>query len=102
MKKSLPLSVLVIFVFAAVSQAADPLGDFMKGLKIPAIKGGLDNDTIVSGLKEALTVGTGKAVTSVSALDGYFTNQIDQDTYAGKNPKGRGPRCQIRLSEASG
>jgi len=76
MKKSLSLSVLIIFAFAAVSQAADPLGDFMKGLKIPAIKGGLDNDTIVSGLKEALTVGTGKAVTSVSALDGYFTNQI--------------------------
>ncbi len=36
----------------------------------------LDSSTIVSGLKEALSVGTGKAVDSVSQVDGYFSNQV--------------------------
>ena len=36
---------------------------------------GLDNGTIVSGLKEALSTGTTKAVTAVSQQDGYFGNQ---------------------------
>jgi hypothetical protein len=75
-KKILLSLVVVMFVYVAVGQAADPLSDLMKGLKLPTASGGLDNDTIVSGLKESLTVGTGKAVTSVSKLDGYFANQM--------------------------
>jgi len=39
-------------------------------------KEGLDNDTIVSGLKEALSVGTENAIKSVSQVDGYFGNDI--------------------------
>jgi Protein of unknown function (DUF4197) len=70
---------VLLFVFAcalaATSQAADPLGDLMKGLKIPSASGGPDDQTIVSGLKEALTTGTAKAVTSVSKIDGYLANQ---------------------------
>jgi RNA binding exosome subunit len=37
---------------------------------------GPDDSTTVSGLKEALTIGTGNAVTSVSAANGYFGNQL--------------------------
>ncbi len=34
-----------------------------------------DNPTIISGLKEALSIGTKKAVGSVSQVDGYFGNE---------------------------
>ena len=36
--------------------------------------GGLTNDEIIAGLKEALEVGTDKAVTLVSQADGYYGN----------------------------
>ena len=36
----------------------------------------LDNSTIVKGLKEALAVGTERAVTEVARPDGYFGNQL--------------------------
>lgn len=38
-------------------------------------QGGADNATIVSGLKEALSVATGDAVKAVGRTDGYFSNQ---------------------------
>ena len=36
----------------------------------------LDDDTIVSGLKEALQVGTRNAVDSTSRMDGFLTNEL--------------------------
>lgn len=76
MKKPAAILVTLFFFSVMPSHAADPLGDIMKGFKLPSLPGaGLDDATIVSGLKEALSVGTGNAVTSVSALDGYFANQ---------------------------
>ena len=39
-------------------------------------KAGLDESTAVSGLKEALSVGTENAVKSVSQVDGYFGNEL--------------------------
>ncbi len=77
MKKSLCFICILLLCVATVGHA-DMLGDIMKGMKLPAGApgaGALDNDTIISGLKEALTVGTGKAVTSTSKVDGYFANQ---------------------------
>jgi hypothetical protein len=35
-----------------------------------------DNSTLVSGLKEALSIGTKNAVNSVGSVDGYFKNQM--------------------------
>ena len=35
-----------------------------------------DESTIISGLKEALSIGTDKAVKNVSQVDGYFGNQV--------------------------
>lgn len=37
---------------------------------------GLDEPTIVKGLKEALSTGTSRAVASVSQRDGYFSNEM--------------------------
>lgn len=39
-------------------------------------KQSLDENTIISGLKEALLIGTENAVKSVSQIDGYFGNEI--------------------------
>jgi len=50
----------------------------MKGIKKVPSAGGSSSDeaTTASGLKEALSIGTGNAVTSVSKSDGYFMNQL--------------------------
>ncbi len=45
----------------------------VEGLKAPA-GGRLDDGQVVSGLKEALSVGTANAVASTSKVDGYFAN----------------------------
>lgn len=71
---SLMMAVLLVILLAQQTRA-DLLGDVLKDVKIPVSKGNLDNDTVVSGLKEALSVGTRSAVTSVSRTDGYFSNQ---------------------------
>lgn len=71
---SLMMAVLLVILLAQQGRA-DLLGDVLKDVKIPVSKGSLDNDTVVSGLKEALSVGTRSAVTSVSRTDGYFSNQ---------------------------
>jgi hypothetical protein len=77
MKKKLSIGIVYacfIFTFACY---AGPLDDVLKGVKIPQVgsSGGPDEATTVSGLKEALSIGTGNAVTSGSKLDGYFANQ---------------------------
>jgi len=79
MKKALMFS--VVFILGVVFFCyAGPLDDMLKGVKLPAgvnLPGtGQDDNTIVSGLKEALSIGTGNAVTSTSKLDGYFKNQM--------------------------
>ncbi|MBW1982916.1 MAG: DUF4197 domain-containing protein [Deltaproteobacteria bacterium] len=42
----------------------------------PQKQGSLDDSTIISGLKEALSIATDKAVASVSQLNGYFGNEM--------------------------
>ena len=49
------------------------LGDLLKDTGIVKEQG-LDNSTVISGLKEALSVGTENAVKEVSKTDGYLAN----------------------------
>ncbi len=60
-------------LFTPQARAA-PFDDMLKSVRIPA---GLSRDegTTVSGLKEALSVGTDRAVKSVSKTDGYFKDR---------------------------
>jgi len=60
------------FIFAlAVSQAQNPWDKIWTGLgKSKATS----SETIVSGLKEALRIGSGNAVSSTGKVDGYFKN----------------------------
>ncbi|MCX5816336.1 MAG: DUF4197 domain-containing protein [Proteobacteria bacterium] len=79
MKKTSLLSAIFLFGMVALCYAG-PLDDMLKGVKLPAgvnLPGaGQDDSTIVSGLKEALSIGTGNAVVSTSKLDGYYKNQM--------------------------
>jgi hypothetical protein len=82
MKKTV-FMVLVFMASAVLVTYAGPLDDVLKGVKLPSAPlqmGGsgsnLDDGIVVSGLKEALSIGTGNAVSSASMLDGYFKNQM--------------------------
>jgi hypothetical protein len=70
--------VVVLAFFALVMVASSGEAGFWDQAKdliaVPS-QGSLDQNTIVAGLKEALTQGTGNAVTSVAKLDGYLGNE---------------------------
>ena len=60
------------FIFAlAVSQAQNPWDKIWTGL---GKSKGTSNETVVSGLKEALRIGSGNAVSLNGKVDGYFKN----------------------------
>lgn len=73
MKKLLLTIFLVLGVFVFLTHAG-LLDDVKKGAGLSG-KGGTDEATTASGLKEALSVGTENAVKSVSQVNGYFGNQ---------------------------
>jgi hypothetical protein len=68
--------VACFLVFSTTVSFAGFLDKVVKGIGASTKEKALDTDTMVSGLKEALSVGTEKAVKSVSQLDGYFGNEI--------------------------
>ncbi len=80
-------TLLSVLAFSSTNlYSADFLDEALKkGLpQLPGVGGlptgqstgvGLDNSTIVSGLKEALSIGTKKAVSLVSKPNGYFGNE---------------------------
>jgi len=75
--KTACLSILLIFALLVSGAHAGPFDDLLKGLQLPG--GGSkepDLNTTISGLKEALSIGTENAVKSVSKVDGYFGNGL--------------------------
>lgn len=66
--------IVMMTVFAATLTYAGFLDDLMNKINTPVEKG-LDQSTMISGLKEALSIGTENAVENVSSLDGYLGNQ---------------------------
>jgi len=81
----LKIGVILVISFLIVSPASSGMfDDFMEKVS-PALKGGdtgsatekiLSLEKTVSGLKEALSVGTGNAVTLLSKDGGYFGNEL--------------------------
>ena len=69
----LNLALLIIFILPQVVFAGT-LDDIYKKLQAPSVSS-LDDSTIISGLKEALSLGTAKAVNLVSAENGYLRNE---------------------------
>ncbi len=83
MKRSV-LFILVLVFSSALAYAG--VADMIKGFG-SAQKGGPDEKTTASGLKEALSVGTENAVKNVSHVDGYFGNQAIKILMPGKIQK---------------
>ena len=71
--KILGLVLSIIFVLPQFSFAGD-LEDIYKKLQTTSVSS-LDDRTIISGLKEALSLGTAKAVNLVSVENGYLRNE---------------------------
>jgi len=73
--KKIALVILAVLVCSAVLSNAGMFDNLLKGTGSSPSKGPDDN-TVASGLKEALSIGTENAVKSVSQTDGYFGNKI--------------------------
>ena len=85
--KTLRIASLSLAVLLCVSAAhGGMLDNLMKGLGGSSPQGP-DDSTIVSGLKEALSIGTDNAVKDVSRTDGYFGNEIIKILMPGKMQK---------------
>lgn len=66
---------VLLLVFCVTPAQAGFFDDLIGGFGLSSSPGsGLDDSTIVKGLKEALSTGTTRAVNSVSQQDGYFSN----------------------------
>ncbi|CAB1055977.1 hypothetical protein D1BOALGB6SA_711 [Olavius sp. associated proteobacterium Delta 1] len=77
MRNNTPKLIVFICLMLAVhaTQAQSGLQDFLKGaMKSLGLEQGLAEGEIVDGLKEALEIGTSKAVTLVSKKNGYLNN----------------------------
>ena len=76
--KTLILPFLVMFTFTSCAQEKNTTGsDILKKAKGIFNKnngGGLSNDEIIAGLKEALSVGAQNSSSKLSAVDGFFAN----------------------------
>lgn len=75
MRKAAVCLVSLIALLTVFPCHAGLLDDFMKGAGGTTAASGPSNEQAVSGLKEALSIGTANAVRFVSAKDGYFGNQ---------------------------
>jgi RNA binding exosome subunit len=73
--KRIFLVVIILFLSSTPLSHAGWFDDLLKGFPTSP-KQSLDDSTIISGLKEALTISTDNAVGSVSKVDGYFGNEI--------------------------
>ena len=73
MKRSMYLLISLMMVLVRPANAG-LMDDLIKGAGLGE-KSGPGDDQITAGLKEALSIGTGNAVTATSKTNGYFGNQ---------------------------
>jgi hypothetical protein len=81
MKIVLFCTVIGVLMLAIPLAQCSPLDDLLKGGRFPQSETAqgprpVDQKTSVSGLKEALTIGTKNAVRFVSKIDGYYGNDL--------------------------
>ena len=77
MRKTIALSLVAVLGCGISVGYAGLFDSIMENIKLPS-QGTPDSSTLISGLKEALSVGTTDAVRSVSETNGYFGNQAIQ------------------------
>lgn len=75
--KLIVLFVLPILLLISAPCSASFLDELSRDIQLPGVQtGSPDTTTVTKGLKEALAVGTERAVTAVARPDGYFGNQL--------------------------
>lgn len=74
MKTRIVFSVVAVLACGVPQGYAGFYDRFMEAIEL-STKEGPDDSTLISGLKEALSVGTKNAIHSVSQVDGYLGNQ---------------------------
>jgi len=75
MRKRIVSLTVLFFTLVTVPAYAGLFDDIKKGIEDIAPQSGPDESQVAGGLKEALTIGTGNAVSLVSVTNGYFGNQ---------------------------
>jgi len=71
-----------VFLFFVILSVILPSAGYLNGSflsgdgKFAEVDESQDENTVISGLKEALSVGTSKAIELVSQVDGYFGNEM--------------------------
>jgi Protein of unknown function (DUF4197) len=75
MKRTVITFVFILILILPQATFSDTIDDLFKAVTKTPSASSLDENTVVSGLKEALSVGTGKAVQWVSKENGYFGNE---------------------------
>ncbi|MBW2038051.1 MAG: DUF4197 domain-containing protein [Deltaproteobacteria bacterium] len=74
MRKLFAIVLLITLAIIQTPSAHAGLGDFLEGIK-KALEGEeLSESKIIQGLKEALQIGTGNAVKTISKKNGYYRN----------------------------
>ena len=73
--RTLTATLTFFFLMMAAASGTAGLFDQVQKAITPAPQESLDQSTIVSGLKEALSRGTANAVSSVAKMDGYLGNE---------------------------
>lgn len=74
-KKMKRIWVITIWLLQVMPAHAGMFDSIMETLKTPEPSSSLSTDSMISGLKEALTVGTQNAIGSLSANNGYLNNK---------------------------
>ncbi|HDZ89079.1 MAG TPA: DUF4197 domain-containing protein [Deltaproteobacteria bacterium] len=73
--RQLAVATLLFSTCLHLSPAVAGFGDFLEQMKkAVGVEGGVSESEVVDGLRQALEIGTDKAVEKVSALNGYFEN----------------------------
>jgi len=75
-KRLLALPAFLLVLSCADGQGLAGLDTVLSNSGLPGAGAALDSQTVVSGLKEALRVGTDRTVTSTSRLDGFLANEL--------------------------
>lgn len=75
-KRTLVFLLAILLVMPFIGSCAELDLEKTVGMAMSALEGseGLSNSDIIKGLKEALTIGTGNAVTYVAKTNGYYKN----------------------------
>ena len=73
MKRTIFISIMIIIIFQSICHAGF-FDNIMKGIGLSQEQGS-DNAKVISGLKEALSIGTENAVKKVSMADGFLGNE---------------------------